>query len=235
MNTSRLAHLRLSKHRDVKVVGHGAITSVSIDPLEWRYILVGSSDGLIAIYDSRNISAGGSSKHVSKMVGITSKASAESRSASTSVVQWYPSDNGLFVSSSANGQLKVWDANVLSQPVESFLLSQKIYSHDISPLNPSCVAVATDTNHVRIVDLRAGSSTHELRGHQRSLLTVKWSPNLSSILASGCLGGKLLLWDVRKARNCLMNFDFANLKAGTQGRKMCTPTSATSAKAHKGT
>ena len=43
-------------------------------------------------------------------------------------------------------------------------LLQRIYCHHLSLLNPSSVAVATDTNHVRLVDLRAGSSTHELRG-----------------------------------------------------------------------
>ena len=43
----------------------------------------------------------------------------------------------------------------------------------------------------------------------------QWSPNLPSILASGCLDGKALLWDVRKARNCLMSFDMGNIQART--------------------
>ena len=61
------------------------------------------------------------------------------------------------------------------------------------------------------MDLRAGSSVQELRGHQSSILSVKWSPNFS-FLASGCLGGQVLLWDIRKARNCLMSLDMGNLK-----------------------
>lgn len=84
LNSSRLNKLTLSKYRDVKVVGHGAITTVAIDPLEWRYLLAGSSDGLIAIYDTCNTS--GSPKHVSEIVGITSNSSPSK--ASTSVVQW---------------------------------------------------------------------------------------------------------------------------------------------------
>jgi hypothetical protein len=43
LNLHRLENLSLSRHRDVKVVGHGAITSVAIDPLEWRYILAGKT------------------------------------------------------------------------------------------------------------------------------------------------------------------------------------------------
>lgn len=69
--------LKLSKLRDVKVVGHGSITSVAIDPLESRYILSGSSDGLIAIYDTQN--ATGTPKHVAEVVGITSNTSVRSR------------------------------------------------------------------------------------------------------------------------------------------------------------
>ena len=81
------------------------------------------------------------------MVGLTSSVGTRT---STSVVQWYPGDNGLFVSSGADGQLKVWDANVLSTPVETFALGKRIYCHHISGINPSCVAVGTETNHVRI-------------------------------------------------------------------------------------
>ena len=94
---------------------------------------------------------------------------------STSVVQWYPSDNAVFVSSGYDGQLKVWDANHLNQPVESFTLSKRIYCHNIGKLNSSQVAVGTDTNHVKLVDLRSGSSTHELRGHKNSVLAVQVS------------------------------------------------------------
>ena len=95
--------------------------------------------------------------------------------ASTSVVQWYPTDNAVFVSSGADGQLKVWDANHLTQPVESFILSKRIYCHHIAKLNSSQVAVGTDTNHVKLVDLRSGASTHELRGHKNSILAVQVS------------------------------------------------------------
>ena len=81
--------------------------------------------------------------------------------------------------------LQVWDANVLTRPVENFNLSRKIYCHHVSPLNPTRVAVATDSNHIRLVDLRSGSSSHELRSHTGNVITVKWAPHGSSILASG--------------------------------------------------
>ena len=58
INLHKLENFSLSKHRDVKVVGHGAITSVAIDPLEWRYILAGNfvfSFGSIQKYTYRKV------------------------------------------------------------------------------------------------------------------------------------------------------------------------------------
>lgn len=82
------------------------------------------------------------------------------------------------------------------------------------------MAVATNTNHVRLIDLKSGSSTHELRGHRSSIVSVQWSPVSSSILASGCHGGQVLLWDVRRAKNCLLSFDMGHLKGKSKRRPM---------------
>ena len=50
-----LQKIALSKFQTVKTVGRkGVQTSLDIDPLEWRYILSGTSDGLVAIYDTQN-------------------------------------------------------------------------------------------------------------------------------------------------------------------------------------
>ena len=74
---------------------------------EWRYVLAGSSDGLIAIYDTNQekVSKNESPKSIAEVVGITSNLTSTNK-ASTSVVQWHPFDNGLFVSSGTDGKLK---------------------------------------------------------------------------------------------------------------------------------
>ena len=54
INAQSLQNLYLSKYQSVKTVGQGVITSIDVDPLEWRYILTGTSDGLVAIYDIQN-------------------------------------------------------------------------------------------------------------------------------------------------------------------------------------
>ena len=52
---------------------------------------------MIAIYDSNGQTNAKSPKKVAEIVGITSKLTPNKYS--TSVIQWHPYDNGLFVSS----------------------------------------------------------------------------------------------------------------------------------------
>ena len=53
--------------------------------------------------------------------------------------------------------------------------------------------------------------------------------NLAFFSVIGCQSGKALLWDVRKARNCLMSFDMGYLKGKDKKRVL------QESMAHKGT
>ena len=65
-----LLNFGLNKYLSVKTVGQGVITSLDVDPLEYRYILSGTSDGLVAIYDIQNST--GEPKFQAEIVGLTS-------------------------------------------------------------------------------------------------------------------------------------------------------------------
>lgn len=71
-------------------------------------------------------------------------------------------------------------------------------------------AVASTANQVFLADLRSGSTTHELRSHTSSVLSVKWSPMQEFQLASGSMDNRLLMWDVRASRSCLFSMDQHN-------------------------
>ena len=83
--------------------------------------------------------------------------------------------------------------------MESFILSKRIYCHHIGKLNSSQVAVGTDTNHVKLVDLRSGASTHELRGHKNSILAVQVSKVYMFFLKSSSYFGPYIVFLIARS------------------------------------
>ena len=89
-------------------------------------------------------------------------------------VQWFPQDSGMFITSGMDGSVKMWDANALeSGPVEEFNFPhEQIFSHHLSVFESTTnskkssltlVAVASESNHINLLDLKSGSASHELR------------------------------------------------------------------------
>ena len=89
-------------------------------------------------------------------------------------VQWFPGDSGMFITSGMDGAVKMWDANVLEAgPVEEFHFPhEQIFSHHLRVTDAyssskksalTLLAVASESNHINLLDLKAGSSSHELR------------------------------------------------------------------------
>lgn len=50
---------------------------------------------------------------------------------------------------------------------------------------------------VRVTDIVTGKCTHILTGHPRTPWCVAFHPGSNDILASGCLGGEVRIWDLR--------------------------------------
>lgn len=83
-----------------------------------------------------------------------------------------------------------------------------VYAHTLSPIaNHLLVACATQHPAVRLVDLRSGSNTHSLAGHEGALLSLAWNPTAEHILASGGIDGTIRLWDIRKSAGSLGTLD----------------------------
>jgi len=47
------------------------------------------------------------------------------------------------------------------------------------------VAVACGESRVHLLDLKSGSTTHMLRGHEKSVFSIRWSPLQEFLLATG--------------------------------------------------
>lgn len=147
----------------------------------------------------------GSQRAKTEMLGDINKGNGGHKFGIT-YVQWWPFDDGMFLSSSYDTSLKVWDSSTLEEAF-TFELGMKINNFDISPLGDSLIAVGCDSTHVRIMDLRSTSSVQSLSGHNGTVLSCKWSPTDGNILATGSSEGEVRLWDVRKTNACVTQLD----------------------------
>ena len=56
---------------------------------------------------------------------------------------------------------------------------------------------STHGNHnVYVTDLRNGKNINTLTGHPRTPWCIAFHPSKNQILASGCLGGQVRVWDL---------------------------------------
>ncbi|XP_064628736.1 activating molecule in BECN1-regulated autophagy protein 1-like [Lineus longissimus] len=78
-------------------------------------------------------------------------------------------------------------------------LSGQARSTFVMVFSPDGTKVAsTHGDHtVRVSDLATGKCLHILRGHPRTPWSVAFHPSSSDILASGCLGGDVRIWDLK--------------------------------------
>ena len=150
-------------------------------------------------------------------------------------LNFYPFDSAAFLSSSYDHHLKLYATDSLTISAD-FDLNSIIYTHALSPIATHLlVACATQHPTVRLVDLRSGSNTHSLAGHNGALLSLDWSPTLEHILASGGIDGTVRLWDIRKSSGSLGILDAEDSigTSGTDGMR-AGGWARQSAKAHQG-
>ncbi|WAR22891.1 ERCC8-like protein [Mya arenaria] len=147
-------------------------------------LLAGGGDGFVVIYDV--CCPPGPERHTFPSVGTVALNNRHRHKFSVETVLWYPLDTGMFTSSGADCMLKVWDTNRL-KPADEYQFSGIVNCHHMSPIatRHCLVAVATNSSTVKLVDLKSGSSSHSLKGHDTSVFVVKFSPYNEFILASG--------------------------------------------------
>ncbi|XP_075323871.1 DNA excision repair protein ERCC-8 isoform X3 [Odontesthes bonariensis] len=208
-STRRVLSLKLNPERDVDRVHGNGINTIDIDAIEGRYMLSGGADGVIVIYDLENYS--GKPQYTCKAVCTVGRSSRYVHKFSVETVQWYPCDTGMFVSSSFDKTMKVWDTETL-KPAEVFEFEGNVYSHHQSPIarKHSLIAVGTKNPKIQLCDLKSGSRIHVLQGHRAEVLSVRWSPRYEHILATASADSKVKVWDVRRASGDLFTLDQHN-------------------------
>lgn len=208
-STRRVLSLELNHNRDVDRIHGNGINTLDIDVIDGKYMLSGGSDGVIVIYDLENNSR--KPQYTCKAICTVGRSSRHVHKFSVETVQWYPHDTGMFVSSSFDKTMKVWDAETL-KPADEFQFDGNVYCHHMSPIarKHSLVAVGTKDPKVQLCDLKSGSRIHILQGHRGEILSVRWSPRYEHILATASSDSRVRIWDVRRASGSLFTLDQHN-------------------------
>ncbi|OZJ02622.1 hypothetical protein BZG36_03832 [Bifiguratus adelaidae] len=204
--TRRTFSVDLAASKEVVRIHRGPVSSLAIEKIDERYILSGGADSSIHIYDLW----GEKTEIKTKIRPVASVSRRFGHKFGISGVSWYPFDTGMFISSSFDNTIKIWDTNSL-QDACLFDLEAKVYSHAISPIASHClVACASADPRIRLCDLRTGAFTHSLPGHRGTVMAVQWSPRYEHLLATGGSDHTLRLWDIRRSASCLVALDQHN-------------------------
>ena len=177
------------------------VNCLTVDHFEGRYMLSGGSDSSLLLWDLESVA--NTTKSFTYKPEVKAKKSSSSHTFGITHLSFYPFDSLAFLSSSYDHTLKMYATERL-QVSASFDLDSVVYSHALSPIaDHLLVACATQHPAVRLVDLRSGSRTHSLAGHQGAVLSVAWSPKDEYVLASGGSDGTARLWDIRRSAGSL--------------------------------
>lgn len=179
-----------------------SVNSLSID-CERRFLLSGGADSSIYLWHLEFDTYVG--KRVPRVIGKVPRK--QGHTFGVSAVEWWPLDNGMFVTSSFDGTVKVWDTNTLSYAY-SFDMGSRLYALDLSPtLQHYLVACGGDIPGVRLLDLRSTAASHTLHGHNGAVLSIKWSPVSENFVCTGGTDGTARIWDIRRSDSCLVSLD----------------------------
>lgn len=234
---------------------NAAVNSLSLETNDYQYFLSSCADSSIKLWDLKSQDAQESAREVlpyevdqydnfdydnpiSTFSNVATVPRKTAHKFGVSCIQWWPFDTGMFVSSSFDHTVKIWDTNALT-PVHSFNLDNRVYSFDICGHSTNgvtasaLVAVASDQPFLRLLDLRASSSAHTLHGHKGKTLCVKWHPQNPNLLASGGFDGEVKVWDIRRSKSCLCRLDMLRTNTADLSLSSNNLTNA-SVKAHLG-
>ncbi|RMZ74186.1 hypothetical protein GMOD_00005049 [Pyrenophora seminiperda CCB06] len=223
----------------MRVPAHASgVNAVTIDRFEGRYLLSGGADSSIRIWDLEASTAKTATGEVHLALSAGGKENG-AKGLGITQIAFYPFDSLAFLSSSYDHTVKLYSSETLIASAE-FDLDAVVYDIALSPIaSHLLVACATQHSNVRLVDLRSGTTTHSLAGHEGAVLTTAWSPIREHILVSGAADGSVRFWDVRRSVGELGVLDLEDsLGAGVLGHQTFLSASYASSpvrkQAHKG-
>lgn len=228
-NESRYGTLNnLDYRHDIGVFprqAHSAsVNTLALDGLSNRFLLSGSSDSSIKLWDLQSASMEGIDTQRKFKPSVTLPRKSV-HSFGVTRVRWWP-DNGMWLSSSYDFKLNLYDSSTMGV-AHSFKLGSRVLDFDFHPLGDiSTVACCLDggVGGLKLVDLRTLSDTQNLGGGGKAVGGVGymssccWSPASPYLCIGGGLEGSCYGWDIRSSNKFLLELD-VNLTATSYKRK----------------
>ncbi|ONM07063.1 nucleosome/chromatin assembly factor C [Zea mays] len=115
-------------------------------------------------------------------------------------LSWSIFKEGHLLSGSDDAQICLWDikANSRNKSLDALQIF-KVNCLAFHPFNEWVVATGSTDKTVKLFDLRKiDTSLHTFDCHKEEVFQVGWSPKNETILASCCLGRRLMVWDLSR-------------------------------------
>uniref|UniRef100_A0A0N5AW87 WD_REPEATS_REGION domain-containing protein n=1 Tax=Syphacia muris TaxID=451379 RepID=A0A0N5AW87_9BILA len=195
LRESRFWRLQLTSSR--RGMEASPVFSMDIDPAEQKYLLCGSCDGMVSIYDIDFLA--GCQELLSPVVY-----SSEWHRYLVTRCQWYTRDSSMFVTSSMDKTVALWDTNCM-KPLDRYTFKKPATQIHWCPVPSaySFIAVANLTSNIQLIDPRIGEAIQNLRWKVECVSSVCWSNELEHILFTGGMNGNISIWDIRSGKGHL--------------------------------
>nr|XP_010923693.1 histone-binding protein MSI1 homolog isoform X2 [Elaeis guineensis] len=132
----------------------------------------------------------------------TKTVSAEIHEGVVEDVAWHLRHEHLFGSVGDDHYLLIWDLRTptADKPIQQVVAHQgEVNCLAFNPFNEWVVATGSTDKTVKLFDLRKLSTAlHTFDSHKEEVFQVGWSPKNETILASCCLGRRLMVWDLSR-------------------------------------
>ncbi|KAI6221636.1 DNA excision repair protein ERCC-8 [Aphelenchoides besseyi] len=174
-------------------------SSLNFDDAEQRFLLCGSCVGEVSIVDMESPAQ---RKMTTPWRHLTYRAPVSQRHRYlVSGCQFYPVDSGIYVTSSMDQEVKVWDSNCM-KVIDKYKNETAVLDcHWGMPNSSGLIAIALGSSCVRLIDPRTRNHIQHMRWKGKFAKCLRWLNSPSHLLLAGSETGNMVLWDIRSGRS----------------------------------